>query len=74
MYAPQLSEGDREAPFSLVIKCYKSENVAVVKWSVCLPSTPIIRVRFLLKRSFFPVKFVLKRTKINKKMPGLANF
>ena len=44
-----------------------------VKWSACLPSTPTIRVRILLKRTVFTVRFVFEKTKINKKRPGLAH-
>ena len=48
--------------------------VVVVKWSACLPSTPKIRVRIPLKPIVFSVMLCLKRTKINKKRPGLAHF
>ena len=48
--------------------------VVVVKWSACLPSTPTIRVRIPLKPTVFSVILCLKRTKINKKRPGLAHF
>ena len=43
-------------------------------WSACSPSTPTIRVRIPLKPTVFSVKLCLKRTKINKKRPGLACF
>ena len=48
--------------------------VVVVKWSAFLPSTPTIRVRIPLKSTVFSVILCLKRTKINKKRPGLAHF
>ena len=40
--------------------------VVVVKWSVCSPSTPTIRVRIPAEVYKFSVKVLLKRTKINK--------
>ena len=48
--------------------------VVVVKWSACSPSTPTIRVRIPLKPKVFSIILCLKRTKINKKRPGLAHF
>ena len=44
--------------------------MVVVKWSVCSPSTPSIRVRISLKPTVLSVKLCLKRTKINKKEAG----
>ena len=44
--------------------------MVVVKWSVCSPSTPSIRVRIPLKPTVLSVKLCLKRTKINKKEAG----
>ena len=46
--------------------------VVVVKWSACSSFTLMIRVQILLK--FFSINLCLKRTKINKKRPGLAHF
>ena len=45
----------------------------VVKLSACSPSYPTIRVRILLKPNVFSIILYLKRTKINKKRPGLAH-
>ena len=48
--------------------------VVVVKWSSCIPSIPMIRVRIPLKPTvFFGKKLRLKITKINKKRPGLTH-
>ena len=43
--------------------------VVVVKWSVCLPFTPTIRVRSPLKSTIFSVKFVFERNE-NKQKRG----
>ena len=47
--------------------------VEVVKWSVCSPSTTTIWVRISLKPTVLSVKLWLKRTKIQKKGPGLCH-
>ena len=43
---------------------------AVVKWSVCFPSTPTIRVPILLQSTVLFYKNSLKRAKINEKGAG----
>ena len=47
--------------------------VVVVKWSACSPSTLTIQVWILLSSTVFLWKLYLKRTKINKKRPGLGH-
>ena len=54
------------------IKCF-IWVVVVVNCSACLPSIPMIRVRIPLKFTFL-VKFLLLRTKINKKRLWLVHF
>ena len=51
---------------NIVVVGTVSEDVVVaVKWSSCLPSTPKIRVRIVMKSIFF-WNICLKRSKINK--------
>ena len=50
---------------------YMSE--VVVKWPACSLSTTTIQVQISLKLTVFSVKFVLEKTKINKKRSGLAH-
>ena len=47
-------------------------DMVVVKGSTCLPSTPTIQVQIPLNSTVFCKNLDLKRTKINKKRPGLA--
>ena len=46
----------------------------VVKWSACLPSTPMIRVRILLKPAVFSVKFVFEKKKNKQNEAGVGPF
>ena len=48
-----------------IIKKFWPWAVVVVKWSPCLPSTLIVRVRIRLSLQFLFVKCCLKRTKLN---------
>ena len=49
--------------------------VVVVKWSVCLFSITMIRVRIPLKPTeFFSAKIVFEKNKNIQKRPGLAHF
>ena len=41
----------------------KDEVLVVVKWSACLPSNPLIRVRIPLKPTVFSVKFEFEKNK-----------
>ena len=50
-------------------------EVVVVKWSACLPSTPMIRVWILLKTTVFSLKFLFEKNKNKQqKRSGLAHF
>ena len=48
--------------------------MVVVKWSVCLPSTPTMRVRIPLKSTVLPVKFVFEKNENKQKVAGVGPF
>ena len=51
----------------LVNKGVHSWTVVVVKWSLCSPYTPTIRVRIQLKVTVFPLKFVFEKNENEQK-------
>ena len=46
---------------------YNSRAVVVVRWSACLPSTPMIQVRIPLKPTVFSVKFAFEKNENKQK-------
>ena len=55
------------------VKMLWERAVVVVLWSAYLLSTPTIRVRFPMWSTILLYNWCSKRTKINKKRPGLAH-
>ena len=55
---------------SFELSCW---TVVVVKWLACLPYTPTIWVKLLLKSSVILFKLLLKRTKMNKRDQWFAH-
>ena len=53
---------------------YLCWDVAVVKWSACLPSTPMIQVQILLKPTVFSVKFMFEKKEYKQKRGHVGPF